>query len=167
MEYEGLYSVQIYNSITSILLVDNLYNNIKYTEDSDEGTIFIEDNFIEEIGINITICIHVRRYDYLVRGFIKGFTFSKDNYYKLIDLLMRINSLYVYPNFKIYYDEEQIPTNIMCCMRYDSGHRRIERDEFYDSIHAVINRFKKYYKAILAVSLNLKDPEDALEFFEE
>lgn len=156
-----MYSNQIFNSIVAILKT----RNFVFDENEDSGRIFVRKHPIASLGITFDLVIEVREEDFCVYGFLNGISVNEENYSSILDLLMRINAMYVYSHFFIFYDEDD--KNIYCFRHYNSGDRMLDLNECIDVLASIYNRFKKYGKAILSVSLGIQNPEDALEDVKE
>ena len=150
-----MYSQKIYNSIIGIL--DEA--NFRYDVNEETGGIWIPRNTVDSMGRTITIAVEVRETDYIVRGWIDGFSFSEQNHSKLVELAMRINGRYIFPFLVVDYSNSP---DIICQHFCDVGDRCISKNDFLGSIYTIFNHFIKYGKAIIAVSMGFQNPEDAL-----
>lgn len=151
-----MYSQKIFNSISRVL--DEA--NFQYDSNSETGGIWIPRNTVDSMGRTITISVEVRESDYIVRGWIDGFSFSEQNHSKLVELAMRINCRFLFPMFLVDYSDSP---DIICQHYCDAGDSEISNTDFLGSIYTIFKHFTKYGKAIIAVSMGFQDPEDALK----
>lgn len=155
-----MYSETIYNLFTEALTNRLDFN---FEEDKEEGTIVVPNLGIDSSMKSINVIINVRDSDCVILGIYNNSKISSDNMDKVSELLMRINNKYIYPQLILEYENQCV----VCRHRSQFSGDLINSDIAALSFIYVCSHLEKFGNAIMAVSLGLQSPEEALKLIDD
>lgn len=152
-EIKTMYSKMIFESFK-----EALYNmNFHFKEDIKKGTIIVPSIGIDSSIESITLLIEVRDDDCILHVLYDNFKISSVNMPQIAELLMRINDSYIFPQFVLNYDNQ----NVRCQYRPLFNENNADCESARMIMGHIIIPAEKYANSILAVSLGLQSPKDA------
>lgn len=154
-EVEGMYSKRIYNNFKTAL--ENA--EFRFKENTEKGLISVPSIGIDSSIESISLLIKVREDDSILHAVYDNFKVASSNLNKVAELLMRISENYIFPQFILSYDNQNIISQYRPLFDDDN----VDCDLTQVAIGNILLPMQKYANAILSVSLGLRSPKDAFE----
>lgn len=151
----NMFSQQIYNTFKEAL--NNV--NFRYEEKAEKGMILIPNLGLDSTIKSVSILIEVRDTDCIISGMYDNFKIPSNNMANVSELLMRINNIFYFPQLVLNYDEN----TIFCKQHYDFVGELINVQRAIDVFGNLGLHMQRCGNSIMAVSLGLQLPKDAVE----
>lgn len=154
-----MYSETIYNLFIKVLS----NKGWRFLENKEEGIITVPKVRIDSSMKSVTTFISVRDDDCFFLGKYDNFNIASENMDKVCELLMRINGRYLYPQLILDYKEQ----NVYCQHLWRYSGDFLDEEVIESDFPSVGLHLKECGKAIMAVSLGLQSPEEALKLIDD
>ena len=148
-----MYSEYIYNTVKQ-----TLQNDLNLETNDNEGQIIVPKVSIKTSLRTFTTVIRVRENDCYFYAYYDGFGIKSENMNKVAELLMKINSNYIYPYLLLDYKNMIVYSRYMPTISEESCNKTKIEDAFY----GVGAQLQRWAEAILSVSLGYESPDEAI-----
>lgn len=152
-----MYSSEIYNLFKEILGS----NSTSCHEDAEKGQIILANLGIDSLLKSMSIVIDVHEEDCYLMGFYNNLTVPNERLANITELLMRINCNFLVPQFIINYGPDG-KNSVVCHYRYELKGDLLNTANVAQTIIDIGNHMQLCGNAIMAVSLGMQTPIDAL-----
>lgn len=148
-----MYSEYIYNTVKQTLQKDwKLEHNVS------EGKIVISKIALKASIRTFTTIIIIRENDCYFYAYYDGFGIKNENMDKVAELLMKIDSNYIYPYILLDYEN----AFVYSLYRPTISEESCNKDKVEQAFYAVGIQMERWADAILSVSLGYETPDEAI-----